>query len=119
MFHILFPLIVVCTAHSHGLHCCSCCLGCYLDYSFSYIHFLIYHYRLLFCLLGTCLCMLYYNESDLIRMSCFAETALFESAYFVLLIWSGSACLTRFSLLTPCSVSCFIEDNTCLCLYAY
>ena len=73
---ILQSVIVVCSHHSHGLCCHSSYLNHCLGYCLHYRNLLSCHFRFPFYLLRNCFC----------------ETALNESSYFLLLIWSTSVC---------------------------
>ena len=113
---ILCPLIVFCTSHSHGLYCHYHWFSWYLDNSFSYICLLSCHYNMLDCLFGTDSGGLCIINMSLMRLPCTYLALLRLSILHLPNACCLSLSLWDFLLLTPCSVSCLIKDNTSLWL---
>ena len=78
-YYILHSIIVVCSHCRHGLYHHSWCLCHCLGYCLHYNILLSCYFRFLFYLFRNYFC----------------DTALFESAYFLLLMGSTSVCLTE------------------------
>ena len=101
------PLILGPASNGHGLYCHSSCFG----YCLCYIIIGNFCPFTIFVSLSDCYCILLHI--CLVLSSWFAETAFLSvSNIFVL-----ESAYVR--LLTPCSTSWLIEDNTDVCLYVY